>query len=127
MGHAIGKQFVRAGVPGLEVGIHSVHVDGVLQEPEVLADYRAGGCFLAHFDAISQPRWQAKWQRRIAARDTLEMGRKRDRQMERFGRAAGKTQAALDRLFARHYVLTPRQYAALKAVGLAFACDLRLA
>lgn len=126
LGHAIGKQFVRRGIAGLEIGIHSVLRNGVVQAPEVLAEYRQGGVFLAHFDAISLPRWQAKWQRRLAAQDTREMGRKRDLQMERVRLAAEQGPDAVERLFAAWYVLSDRQYGALRALGLAFACDVSL-
>lgn len=125
LGHAIGKQFIRAGLDAVEIGIHSAAIAGRPTDPLVVADYTPQkGVFLCHFDAISYPQWREKWDRRVRNRDAAEMGAKRDRQMALYLESSEKGDRALRALFQDLYGVTSRKFRVMQALGLAFAFDL---
>lgn len=125
LGHAIGKQFIRSGLAEMEIGIHSAFKQGNLLSPLSVVNYAPqDGVFLCHFDAISYPQWREKWDRRLRNRDTAEMGKKRDRQLELYVRQSKKGEEALSDLFRDLYVLSARKFRLMNALGLAFAYDL---
>ena len=72
--------------------------------------------WLLHYDAIGLEVWRAKWDRRVAAGDTAEMGRRRRRQQAAYveARQAGKEAA----LFGDLYALRPWQQTVLRRLGL---------
>ena len=71
---------------------------------------------LLHYDAISLDAWRAKWDRRLTAGDTVEIGRRRRRQQATY--AAARDTGGERALFARLYSLTRLQEAVLRGLGL---------
>ncbi|MDE2435386.1 MAG: glycosyltransferase family 2 protein [Sphingomonadales bacterium] len=115
VGHSRGKQAIRRGIAGIEIGIHDAYVPGDPRFHRHDAS-RSADFWLAHFDAISFPRWSQKCRQRIAQRDALEMGFKREQQIALYEGCA--TPAQQRALFNRLYGLKRWQVAALKLLGL---------
>lgn len=114
LGHARGKQAIRAGLGPIDIGIHDVFDPS---EDFIRFDASTADNFwLAHYDAISFPLWQDKCRQRIERQDALEIGRKRERQLDLFSRCAGVGQQR--RLFQRLYGLSNWQIAILRRLGL---------
>ncbi|MCL7466827.1 glycosyltransferase family 2 protein [Phaeovulum sp. NW3] len=121
LGHSIGKQFIKTGLEGIQIGIHSIFRQEIPVPPLCIVDYTPNnGVFMCHFDAISYPQWKEKWDRRIRNRDTAEMGAKRDRQMELYLQKSALGEDALIELFRDLYGVSPRKLQVMKTLGLAF-------
>lgn len=124
LGHSVGKQFIRAGMSDIQIGIHSIFRNNVAVRPLEIVNYAANdGVFLCHFDAISYPQWKEKWERRLKNGDTAEMGAKRDRQMEVYLRTSSLGEAAIHDLFCDLYGISPYKLQMMKVMGLAFSFD----
>lgn len=115
LGHSRGKQAVRHGIAGIAIGIHDASVPG---EPRFNRHdaSRSDDFWLAHYDAISFPRWSEKCRQRMARRDALEMGRKRERQITLFEGCATEKQRRT--LFEQLYGLKWWQVTVLRLTGL---------
>ena len=114
LGHARGKQAIRAGLGSIDIGIHDVFEaspDFIRFDASSADDF-----WLAHYDAISFPLWQDKCRQRLERQDALEIGRKRERQLDLFARCAGVEQQR--HLFQRLYGLSTWQIAILRRLGL---------
>ncbi|WP_292223704.1 glycosyltransferase family 2 protein [Brevundimonas sp.] len=111
LGHDMGKHAVRTGLGGIEVDIHESKRDGVPFRAAL-----AKTLHLAHYDAISLEQWRAKWDRRLAVQDTMEMGRKRSLQSTIYGRA--RRLGAEVELFRRIYVVGGFQTFVLRCLNL---------
>ncbi|MFC0588225.1 glycosyltransferase family 2 protein [Novosphingobium aquiterrae] len=114
LGHSRGKQAVRTGNPALVVDIHDAAVRS--SDTTRLDATAAHGFHLAHYDAISFPRWAAKCADRLSRLDAQEMGRKRERQLALF--ASCRTPVEREQLFRRLYTLSWWQKRFLKALRL---------
>lgn len=115
LGHQLGKQMVRTGVPGLEIGNHVTRQGGEVVTREV------GGARLLHHDAAHFPRWKEKWGHRVSGATLAgAMAPARRRQFEAIQAAFAEGEDALLRLYLRYYGLTSWQYRTLAALGLAF-------
>ena len=114
LGHSRGKQALRTGIERISIGIHDATVDG--RRLGSTGTSRAAGFFLAHYDAVSFKHWAEKCDRRLARGDTLEMGSKRERQLQLYGACADEK--ARRRLFCRLYALRPWQLFVLECLGL---------
>ena len=115
LGHSRGKQAVRAGIPGLTLDIHDATADGTVLR-EYAASEGPSPLYLAHFDAISFVQWRQKWERRVAAQDVKERGRKRERQLDLYEKQA--RHGTEESLFRRLYCLNDLQFNVLRALGL---------
>jgi hypothetical protein len=117
LAHHMGKHAVRRGLADIMVCIHeSKRGDRPLKGARA-RDPRTGcTAWLLHHDAIDLDAWRAKWDRRVAAGDTAEMGRRRCRQQAAYieARQAGQEAA----LFADLYALEPLQQSVLRRLGL---------
>jgi len=117
LAHHMGKHAVRRGLADVGVCIHESKRD---DRPLKAARARDPGTgrtvWLLHYDAIGLEVWRAKWDRRAAAGDTAEMGRRRRRQQAAYveARQAGAEAA----LFGDLYALRPWQQAVLRRLGL---------
>lgn len=111
LGHDMGKHAVRTGLEGVEVDIHESKRGGV---PFQAVQTRS--LLLAHYDAISLDQWRAKWDRRLAVQDTMEMGRKRSLQSTIYSRA--RRLGAEVELFRRIYVVGGFQTFVLRSLNL---------
>jgi hypothetical protein len=120
MGHLKGKHMLRTGLDVTAIGGHgSRRGDTVIGMPAAKALPEFAGFYLAHFDALSLPRWEAKWRYRIdRVVLTPYMSRGRRRQMEEITKALAAGRGAA--LFRRFYGLGPVQYRILAASGTAF-------
>jgi hypothetical protein len=113
MGHARGKEALRRGLGKVEIEIHDAKVDGRnLYERHATS---LDGFWLAHYDAIDFSQWCEKFTRRLQARDTLEMGYKRERQIA-FFKACRSTEERKT-LFRRLYCMPPWRRGVLKVLG----------
>jgi hypothetical protein len=120
MGHAAGKHMLRTGLDVTAIGGHrSQRGDTVIGMPAAAALPELAGFRLAHFDALSLPRWEAKWRYRIdriVVAPHMSPGRRR--QMEAIAGALATGRGA--ELFRRLYGLGPVQYRLLALGGAAF-------
>lgn len=120
MGHSAGKHMLRTGLDVTAIGGHrSQRGATVIGMPAAAALAEFAGFHLAHFDALSLPRWEAKWRYRIdrvVVAPFMSPGRRR--QMEAIAAALAAGQGAA--LFRRLYGLGPVQYRLLALGGAAF-------
>jgi len=117
LGHHMGKYAVRRGRAGVAACIHEAKQDGAPLRAARACDPRNGRpVWLLHYDAIAVDAWRAKWDRRLATGDTIEIGRRRRRQQTVYAKAreTGDEHA----LFSRLYSLTGAQAWILKRLGL---------
>lgn len=117
LAHHMGKHAVRRGLPDVMVCIHeSKRGDRPLKAARARDPGTGRTAWLLHHDAIGLDAWRAKWDRRVAAGDTAEMGRRRRRQQAAYvqAREAGEEAA----LFGDLYALKPWQQAILRRLGL---------
>ena len=114
LGHSRGKQASRTGVERISIGIHDATVDG--RWLGSTRESHAAGFFLAHYDAISFRHWAEKCDRRLARGDTLEMGSKREKQLQLYSACAGEDDRRV--LFRRLYALSAWQLFVLRLLGL---------
>lgn len=117
LGHHMGKHAVRRGLDGVMVCIHESKRDDQPLKACRARDPRTGRpAWLLHYDAIGLDAWRVKWDRRTAAGDTMEMGRRRRRQHAAYVAARSRGEEAA--LFNRLYGLNRAQRAVLRALGL---------
>ena len=120
MGHSAGKHMLRTGLDVTAIGGHrSQRGEKVIGMPAAAALSDFAGFHLAHFDALSLPRWEAKWRYRIdrvVVAPHMSPGRRR--QMEEIARALAAGEGAA--LFRRLYGLGPVQYRLLALGRTAF-------
>jgi hypothetical protein len=120
MGHSVGKHMLRTGLDVTSIGGHrSQRGDTVIGTPAAAAMPEFSGFYLAHFDALSLPRWEAKWRYRIDRVVVApHMSPARRRQMEAIAQALATGRSAA--LFRRFYALGPVQFRLLTFGGTAF-------
>lgn len=117
LGHDMGKHAVRTGIADIVIDIHESKRDGKpLEAARNVPGASGRPLFLAHYDAISLEHWRAKWDRRLAARDLMEVGRKRNRQFELY--AAARQRGTETELFRRLYTLGAIQTFLLRCLNL---------
>lgn len=117
LAHHMGKHAVRRGRPDLMVCIHESKRDGKPLKAVRARDPRTGRtAWLLHHDAIGLDAWRAKWDRRLASKDVVEMGRRRRRQQAAY--AAARADGREAALFADLYALRPWQAGLLRRLGL---------
>lgn len=117
LAHHMGKHAVRRALPDVMVCIHeSKRGDRPLKAARARDPRTGRTAWLLHHDAIGLDAWRTKWDRRVAAGDTAEMGRRRCRQQAAYveARKAGEEAA----LFADLYALRPWQQTVLRRLGL---------
>jgi len=114
LGHCRGKEALRAGIGGVDIDIHDAFVGGrPLTEHDAS---RRDGVWLAHYDAINFAQWCDKFTRRLARKDAVEMGKKRERQLKLFAQQADE--AARRDLFCELYVVSGWKRRVLRALSL---------
>lgn len=120
MGHAIGKHLVRTGLRDCSISGHrSKRGDKIISVAAASVSPDFNRFHLAHFDALSQSRWESKWRYRIekvVVAGGMSVQRQVQMRMVADALAAGKSEA----LFRRFYGLTPWQYRTLALLGTAF-------
>jgi hypothetical protein len=117
LGHAIGKQAVRSGIRNISLNIHHAHCEGKLfREFDISSSSPGRRLLLAHYDAISFDQWSEKWERRLSAQDTAEMGSKRKKQFDLYIKAAMTHNEEI--LFRRLYSINTVQLGVLRALNL---------
>lgn len=117
LGHHMGKYALRRGLDCATPCIHEAKRNEVPLKAARPRDPRTGRPVrLLHYDAISLDAWRAKWDRRLTAGDTVEIGRRRRRQQATY--AAARDTGGERALFARLYSLTRLQEAVLRGLGL---------
>ena len=117
LGHHMGKYAVRRGLDCTTPCIHEAKRNEVPLKAARLRDPRTNRpVWLLHYDAISLDAWRAKWDRRLAAGDTVEIGRRRCRQQATY--AAARETGGECALFSRLYSMNRVQEAALRVLGL---------
>lgn len=117
LAHHMGKHAVRRGLADIMVCIHESKRDDQPLKAARARDPKTGcTAWLLHHDAIGLDAWRAKWDRRVAAGDTAEMGRRRRRQQAAYVEARRAGEEA--KLFADLYALKPWQQAVLRRLGL---------
>ena len=118
VGHASGKQILRAGTRVDRITSHDSLRDGRPLGrwlPDLLPGDRT---LIAHFDAVSVDRWTEKFRRRFSGESpSLEMRGPRAEQMHQIGAAAARSPEATARLCRDLYGLTRLQAAALFLTG----------
>lgn len=119
LGHARGKQLLRAGKT----------FDAILNHRTIHDGQRLGtpltGLYVGHFDAIGLERWQQKWHWRLSGQtNATNMSKRRKIQMAQVGLARGNGDAALHDLFTKWFSLNRFQWRVLKIAGLAFRRDI---
>ena len=113
----MGKYAVRRGLDCTTPCIHEAKRNEVPLKAARPRDPRTGRPVrLLHYDAIGLDAWRAKWDRRLAVGDTVEIGRRRRRQQATY--AAAREIGAERALFARLYSLNRVQEAILRRLGL---------
>lgn len=118
LGHSAGKGFVRRGTQVEYLGSHRPVRDGQSFGLPARAIHPALKEYvLAHYDAISFPRWCEKWQIRIDGTITAS-GMKGPRvvQMRQIGEAFAKGEAASKAMFVRFYGVSWLQVLFLKGL-----------
>ena len=117
LGHFMGKHAVRTGITDIKVDIHESKRDGQPLDALIIGPgVTPRPLYLAHYDAISFQQWRDKWDRRVAKRDVLEVGRKRNLQFDLFA-AARQRGAELD-LFKKLYAVNGLQLFVLRCFNL---------
>jgi hypothetical protein len=117
MGHAWGKHIVRSGLSGIEVTAHVATRNGAsVTVPAASVSDAFKGFHTGHFDAISLPRWERKWQYRLEKEIVAaEMTPQRRRQMRAIRRSLIAGSARW--VFERFYGISARQLRALSLFG----------
>lgn len=117
LGHFMGKHAVRTGIGDIKIDIHESKRNGQPLKALVIGPkVTPRPLYLAHFDAISFEQWRQKWDRRIAKRDVMEVGRKRNLQFDLF--AAARQRGEERDLYQKLYALNGPQLLVLRCFNL---------